>query len=521
MVAALPVLAMNPRTQWARVDGSAAARSEAAVGREFFDLNGGRSFTMLAIARCACIPVSILGAWIAWTWAKDLYGQSAALASLVMWTVHPMVLGHAALISTDLGAASLGLAASYVFWRWLNHPNWSRSLLGGFVLGLALLTKITMVALLVVWPSLWGLHRLFRRPARRAGPPGLAGLLFLLAVAIFTLNGGYGFSKVMSSCRHIRVLWAQVQSNGRSMPVPAAATRVQALFERIPVPLPVDYLVGAFQQMKSMEHPRPAYIRGQWREGVWWFYVYGMAVKTPVGLLVVLGLSAAMTLIRRTATPGWMDELVLLAPSLAVFALVSWQSNLNDHLRYALPAFPQLIVFAAKGVSGTGNRYRIGGGWLAVVAAVASSLSIYPYSLSYFNELCGGPAGGFAHLGGSALDWGQDVFLLRRWMRENAAGVRVHAYCQSSINLSAADLYVADGPRDVWALFPRNDSSTKGRTGQSALVAASVLTLLHEGWTVPGRIESKAPFRPPPWTGRPECTPVGQAGYTIFIFSIP
>ncbi len=40
---------------------------------------------------------------------------------------------------------------------------------------------------------------------------------------------------------------------------------------------------------------------------------------------------------------------------------------------------------------------------------LASSLWIYPHSLSYFNESIGGPLNGPDHLLGSNVDWGQDL----------------------------------------------------------------------------------------------------------------
>lgn len=47
---------------------------------------------------------------------------------------------------------------------------------------------------------------------------------------------------------------------------------------------------------------------------------------------------------------------------------------------------------------------------------VASSLWIYPHSLSYFNESIGGPLNGPEYLLGSNVDWGQDLRYLRNWM---------------------------------------------------------------------------------------------------------
>lgn len=53
--------------------------------------------------------------------------------------------------------------------------------------------------------------------------------------------------------------------------------------------------------------------------------------------------------------------------------------------------------------------------WLA-----ASSLSIYPHSLSYFNESVGGPLNGPHHLLGSNVDWGQDLLYLEEWRGSQA-----------------------------------------------------------------------------------------------------
>jgi hypothetical protein len=52
---------------------------------------------------------------------------------------------------------------------------------------------------------------------------------------------------------------------------------------------------------------------------------------------------------------------------------------------------------------------------LCVVASVGSSLWVYPDSLSYFNELVGGPRYGYLHLDNSNIDWDQDLLYLKRW----------------------------------------------------------------------------------------------------------
>jgi hypothetical protein len=56
---------------------------------------------------------------------------------------------------------------------------------------------------------------------------------------------------------------------------------------------------------------------------------------------------------------------------------------------------------------------------LALGWSVVSSLSVYPHSLSYFNELVGGPKNGHQHLVNSNIDWGQDLLYLKAWVDEH------------------------------------------------------------------------------------------------------
>ena len=52
---------------------------------------------------------------------------------------------------------------------------------------------------------------------------------------------------------------------------------------------------------------------------------------------------------------------------------------------------------------------------MALAWSIASSLSVVPHSLSYYNELAGGPLGGHHHLGNSNSDWGQGLLFLSDW----------------------------------------------------------------------------------------------------------
>src|SRR5204862_7823976 len=90
----------------------------------------------------------------------------------------------------------------------------------------------------------------------------------------------------------------------------------------------------------------------------------------------------------------------------------------NRHLRYARPAAPFLFIWIRRvAIPGGGRRRAVRAvAWLGLAWSAASSLAVYPHSLSYFNELAGGPGGGHAHFLDSNGDWGQDLFALTDWV---------------------------------------------------------------------------------------------------------
>jgi hypothetical protein len=158
------------------------------------------------------------------------------------------------------------------------------------------------------------------------------------------------------------------------------------------------------------------YLRGEWKRGGWtYYYVYGLAIKVPLGTWILVGIAAVLSAtwwagVRR-------DELVLLVFPIVLLAFVSSQTGINMFLRYALPVQPFLFVWGSKAT----KAFDVGPRIAAIVAAgalawsVTSSLWHYPHSGSYFNELVGGPLGGPEHFLDANIGWGQDLLFLKRW----------------------------------------------------------------------------------------------------------
>jgi hypothetical protein len=71
-----------------------------------------------------------------------------------------------------------------------------------------------------------------------------------------------------------------------------------------------------------------------------------------------------------------------------------------------------------------------------------SSLSIFPYYLTYFNELAGGAKNGYIYAADSNLDWGQDLKRLAKWLDENnIKKIKVAYFGGSDTNYYLGDKY--------------------------------------------------------------------------------
>lgn len=456
MIAALPVLAAGCKTDWSRFDDSPGSRPEFPLGERFVSLNGERSLWLFTLARWTCIPFSLVGGFACFLWSRDLYGSIAGLASLLLWCSSPNILAHAELVTPDAPAAALGVLAGYLFWRWLRHPTWGRALWAGLGLGLAELTKMSWLILFALWPLLWIAWHLIPRTHRfasalaetsipRQTQPKFLGeamqLLATLGLGLYVINVGYACDQTLMPLRDFAFV---SEAFAGSRPGSKGGNRFdQTCLGAFPIPLPKQFLLGIDLQKRDFEdYDHPSYLKGTWAQRGWWYYyLYGLWVKVPHGaqvlflvacILTVAGRGSPLRRVQRSAEPSlritWRDELVLLAPAASLFALASSQTEFTHHFRYVLPTLALLTVFLGK-TAQTAECSRLTPSLqmvltaaivpAATVGSVASSLWVFPHSLSYFNELAGGPANGHRHMLHSNLDWGQNLLIVKDFLRSS------------------------------------------------------------------------------------------------------
>ncbi|MBX3440278.1 MAG: hypothetical protein KF861_22500, partial [Planctomycetaceae bacterium] len=292
----------------------------------------------------------------------------------------------------------------------------------------------------------------------------------------------------------------------------------------LPVPLPEDYLLGLDFQKKQLENRsgfQRSYLRGVWQNHGWWYYyLYALAIKVPLGTWLLAACAVCSRFFfESTRRATWADDLVLLLPLAVILGIVSAQTGFNHHMRYVLPILPFGFVWMSR----VGRWFQQESWKRATVVAgalawsVASSLSVYPHSLSYFNALAGGPSGGHAHLIDSNIDWGQDLLYLRDWMRQHPEASPLSIAFFGNLSPSVAGLDVT--------LPPGGGPARAGETDFDVRVEAESGPCdygPHPGWYAVSVNYLRGVSRS---TGRDlryfqKFTPVARAGYSILIYQI-
>ncbi len=528
LLAAAPVVWSGPKTDrmyaWpeARPYWLDREPNKAGLAHIFQQDNAARYFELFTRARLLMPTFGLIGGLAVFFWSRRLYGDLGGLLSLTLWSFCPNVLAHTRLITTDVAATSLGCLATFCFWSYLRRPTWRAVLIAGLMLGLAQLTKFSMLLLFGLWP-LMALMRvvLLREPSRGKGLArmGLQGLV-MAVLAVFTINVGYGFEEVGKPLGSFPFLSSPL-AVWRERPADPAlnpdlnATPLYTLIRNarvnrfadgplagLPVPLPAFYVSGFDEQkleadgvwarfldpnlaLTPLDDPRgrrlagyPVYLNGKLASESWsYYYLFCLLYKVPEGTWLLVLASLALLVVRKRSRADWFHEAAVYLVPAVTLGVISLATNINIGLRYVLPVFPYFFVGAGKlapwclGISAVWRRIvsglMIG---LALTGTVAASLAAHPHYLAYFNWASGGTARGAEHLIDSNLDWGQDLLGLHAWLSENASGEQVGLAYFGQIH---PDVFAARGRPMNWYLPPArpgtmypSPSQKEGRPGE-------------------------------------------------------
>lgn len=580
LLAALPVLSWHPVIDYSRSWWTSEPPNKAEFAHEFMANNAAAYFELFSRARLLMPLFSIIGGLVVFFWSKSLYGGGGGVLSLAVWVLCPNVLAHARLITTDLGATSLGILATFVFWNYLKKPSWKLAGLAGITLGLAQLSKFSLIVLYGFWPFLAVVRAATDAEFRAKWLKIVAHAGCVVGLSLLVIDAGYAFEGVGISLGDY-----EFSCQTLTKPVPPGMRRPQSpdallngawhfrvnrfrdtVLSKLPVPLPKHYMLGFDDQKLEAEgipnkffdfdltgskgdqvQGYPVYLNGELRQQSWWYYyLLTLAYKVPEGTLILVVTSFLVMVVSKRTRAGGFDEFaVLFVPSFVLFVM-SVFTNINLGLRYVLPIFPYVFIAMGKlapwatGFIGMKpRRAALGFLGLCLTMTAASTALIHPHYLAYFNLVSGGPDHGAEHLIDSNIDWGQDLVNLRQWLARNAPGERVGLAYFGQINPHLFN--ERSGEAFDWFLPPPRPGTTNDKDPipryvikpdslrlQPGLYAVSATLVKGLPWRVYDSPSQR--FGPPRWAPYQawfnafsyfkKLTPIDKVGYSIWIYRV-
>ena len=354
-----------------------------------------------------------LGALV-FLWARQLFGFRGGALALFLYTFCPNLLAHSHLITTDVATALGMFAATYAFWRYRQQPGGWRLAVAAVSFGAAQLTKVTALFLVPIFvlialceavrarlPGGRGTVSPGRSPWRRVWH-ALAPAGALAVGAVAALNLGFAGEQTLAPLARSAPL-------SRSLQALAAVPVIRDL----PIPLPRPYVAGLDMVAHDARDGSLSYLHGRFSaHGFWDYYLVATAIKLPLGTLLLLAAAGWLAVTGRVRAPS--AEAFLVVPVVVLLAYLSFGLELQIGLRYFLPAFPFLFVFAGRAAAWRPPGWAFAAlvGLLAAWTAV-SSFAVHPRYIPYFNELVGGPRNGYHWLTDSNVDWSQDSDYMR------------------------------------------------------------------------------------------------------------
>lgn len=449
------VLAAAPRLGGMRrdmsVDFSAQLRSVFEHGKYERDL---------VLARVGNLVFFVIAAIGVWLLARRVLDETAALLALALFTTQPVVLGFAGLATHDIAAVAGTAVALLAFVRWLRAPSLTGAVIVGLALGFGALCKFSCIVFVPAASATLLFVRLFHDQALRAKVwKALAELLVVPFVAFATLWAGYLFS---------------IGQVGR--------------FKHVPAP---DFFNGMAELLVLEREGFLSYALGHYSmRGWWWYFPLAFALKTTLGLLLLL--IAGAWFARREPALRWP----FVEWTLAAFAIMAptLPSALDLGVRYILPvyiAFSIAVAAAAMAMLRSPRRVVQAAAVALLAWHLVASTVAHPDYFTYFNEIAARQPS--RYLIDSNLDWGQDLLRLARFCRKH------------HINELAYNLFSASDPNRI-GLPPKLEINWR--------LPPSVPTALSESAIVLTRITYPGAY---PWADE---VPYVRVGKSIRVYHV-
>ncbi len=471
----------------------------------------------------------ILGFYIL-IWTKEIFSFEAALLSLFLYSFSPTFLAHGRFVTTDVAAAAGFFITLYYFTHWLKKPNKKNLIFTGLFFGLAELSKFSLVLLIPLMFFLALIWVFVKKNSHQDWwmlvKDYLGGLILIFII-------GYGLVYLVYLF-HIWHYSPERQARDIKFILSSSPLPLLAKFDywlahwKAAQPI-AQYLFGVLMVFQRVTGGNTTYFLGLISASGWKIYfpvVYFIKEPLAMHFLALIALLFGASLIKmpfwqntwprfKQWTRGHLAELVAFS-MLVLYWMVSLKSNLNIGVRHILPTFPFVYLLASGGAvelisflkKRQQNLFIFGISVLGILITwqLVSVCSVYPSFLAYFNELAGGPSGGYRYVVDSNLDWGQDLKRLAAWAKKN------------QINNIYLDYFGGGDPEyylgKIYHHWAGNWPPNKIKTPTYLAVSATLLQG-GRGYPSPGFNSPTGYYR---WLDKYQ--PIVVIGYSIFVYKI-
>jgi hypothetical protein len=485
-------------------------------GAYFLYKTGNPADQMIFWGRMPMILILILLGFYIFKWAKELFGNKAALLALFLFSFSPTFLAHGRLVTTDVGAAAGVLIATYYFLKALYLPTRKNIILAGISLGIAELCKFSVILLIpafVFYGLIWWLVKLgnFKQTLKT---------LFSVFIIAFVL------------------IWPVYQYHVWNYPpemqVRDATNNLAAYPDFIKKPIlwmadkPVirpyaQYFTGLLMVFNRVTSGNTTYFLGEVSNRGWRNYfpiIYAIKETLAFHILTVISLIYAFWFVKKSEGKNLLNKASNLVKSyfsefaclafIGIYWAASLIGTLNIGVRHLLPTFPfTILLVSAIIVSWLKEPYlKLKYSIMAILILwqTISIFSIYPHFLAYFNELVDGPNKGYIYAVDSNLDWGQDLKRLATWVDEKGIDrIYIDYFGGSDPN------YYLKEKNYRWSCDRNKEEFPKG----NYLAVSATFLQGGSGKAAKGFNQTTGCYR---WLSNYQ--PIAKIGYSIFVYKI-
>ena len=477
--------------------------------------------TVKTLARTPVLIFYLVACWIVWKWTSERYSKGTALLAVTLLAFSPTILAHARLVTTDMAAATGAVLASYFFVRFLRRPAAWPFVWSALTLGIALLCKFNDALLgpfFLLVAIIWGLDaKSLWRTVGRTIAVGAASFIFVVwpVYIVQTLHEPVARQHADT----VTLLASQKDGILKSLVIWASDKPVMRAAGQ--------WGLGLAMVQQRAEGGNNIYWMGRVvNSGGPLYFPIVYFLKEPLAWWILAAMAITAFAFHRRRHAGepkvgsWWQrnaEEWIWFLWLAIYWGVSMKSTLNIGVRHLLPVYPFAIMLVAgrMGVMADWLRRResdmvrvfAAGIGILVGWYVFESVSVYPYYLTYFNQIAGGPSGGYRYVTDSNLDWGQDLKRLGMYLDAN----HVRAVSLDYFGWSDPSYYL--GTKFVWTTGSdwkdAKDFITRNRSDGWIAVSA---TFFQESVS---RADGKGAYR---WLL--DYKPATVVGHSIFVWHI-